>query len=270
MHFLRQNFFIGDKPIQALIDVTGYRCKAVEGEMGTAFTGPVVCLDNHLNLRVQQESPKLCMTTINRSANKQLVTFTHEFSHIVNGLLRSVIMEPEKNKITIRRGLLLEVYDMEDRDLNPVCHNMILDEVINVFQTADMMRSICQLDRELLDDKVRDFFDKLDLSSISIPQGYESITTKFRPLWENDVFRDSIDDNIIIGDIEKIEEHFDGIVGQSKLMKFSEALDNSFFCYTKGLRKIENDFFIRKTICDYNKITGQKAIQKVKSRKFLD
>lgn len=226
--FSDSNFFIEDKPLQELINKTGYQYKVVKGEKATSFTGVFGALDRQLNFRIKNDKPTICIGTTNMNANDLLVTFTHEISHLVNGLIRSVIMEPDKKIITIRRGLLLEVYNTENRDLTPDCYNTILDEVITVFQTADMMRSICKLERDFLDDKTKLFYDELHPETLSFPRGYERATPYFKTLWDNDCFKDLIDSNVIMGNIEKIEEEFDGVTEKDKFRRFSQALDNLY------------------------------------------
>ena len=265
MIFTDSNFFLENKPLQELIDKTGYQYKVVKGEKATSFTGVFGALDSQLNFRIKQEKPIVCISTTDISANEFLSRFTHEISHIIKGLIRSVIMQPNENIVTIRRGLVLEKYNTEARDLNAICYNEILEEVTTVFQTADMMESICQLDRELLNDNVKLFYDQLDLSTLSLPCGYERTIPYFETLWQNDSFKHLIDDNVIMGNVEKIEEEFDGIIGQDKFKRFSQALDNLYCANCTGIKKVENGIFLKRTINDYNKITSKKESKKVKS-----
>lgn len=263
--FSNSNFFIEDKPLQELISRAGYNYKVVKGEKACSFTGVFATLDTQLNFGIDKEKPSIFINTTNISANDLLITFTHEISHIIKGLIRNVIVEPEENIVAIRCGLSLAIYNTENRDLNREIHNNILDELTTVFQTADMMNSICQIERELLDDKTKLFYDKLKTYMLKFPSGYEKSTPYFKPLWENDCFKDLIDSNVIMGNIEKIEEEFDGIMGENKFRRFSLALDNLYCENYTGIKKLENDIILKKMVYDYNRLTKKAEKKKLKS-----
>lgn len=263
--FSDSNFSLENKPLQELISKAGYNYKVAKGEKASSFTGTFGAMDKHLNFRILNEKPSFFINTTNISANDLLITFTHEILHIVKGLIRNVIMEPEKNIVAIRRGLYLEIYNTENRELNPEIHNNILDELTTVFQTVDVMSSICQIEKELLDDKTKLFYDQLRTYMLKFPSGYENATSYFEPLWKNDCFKDLIDSNVIMGNIEKIEEEFDAVVGQNRFRKFSQALDTLYCENYTGIKKLENDIILKKTVYDYNRLTKKAEKKKLKN-----
>lgn len=257
-------FFIKDAPLNYIIKLSGYNHAILPGEKACSFSSVCAGIDNQLNFILYEENPIVCVSTTDCTANEKLIIFTHEVSHIFKSMLNNVIKDPEKNTITIRRGFLLENIDPEDRDLNATYNNWVLDEIINVFQTADIMKSICDIDKELLDDTVREFFDTLDLDSLFIPSGYSSMVREFEPLWENRYFKNNVDFNVVSGDLESIENDFDGVVGIGKFREFSEALDYLFFNDKFSIKTINSARTIRNTIFNYNKKTNKKGNEKIK------
>ena len=60
-----------------------------------------------------------------------------------------------------------------------------------------------------------------------------------------------IDYNIIMGNVEKIEEEFDAVVWQNRFRKFSQALDTLYCENYTGIKKLENDIILKKTVHDW-------------------
>ena len=125
----------------------------------------------------------------------------------------------------IRNGLNIFGYSFEkDTPVEP-SDNSMLDEVINVLQTRDMMMSVKELIGKPMSPEVLEFFRKLDLDRIDLLYGYDELTSFVLPLWSNDYFRSSIEDNIVIGKIDRIRNDFDSIMGANSFHYYSTYLD---------------------------------------------
>lgn len=258
-------FFIEKKTLKELLHLSGNKHNVIPGEKACSFSGICAAIDNQLNLVICEDNPIICVSTIDCTPNEKLIITTHEISHIFKSLINNIIRDTDKNTITIRRGLLLETFDADDRDLNATYSNFVLDEIINVFQTADIMKSVCEIDKSLLDDNVRKFFDTLDLDNLIIPSGYGSITEELAPLWENEHFKNSFDYSVVEGDIESIENDFNNIMGEDKFREFSLAIDFNFFNSGISPKKIKSIRTIMSTVFNYNRKTLKKGTEKFKS-----
>ena len=125
----------------------------------------------------------------------------------------------------IRNGLNIFGYSFEkDTPVEP-SDNSMLDEVINVLQTSDMMKAVKELNGCPMKKEVEDFYKELDLDRIDLLYGYDELTSFVLPLWNNDYFRSSIEDNIVIGKIDRIRNDFDSIMGHNSFHYYSTYLD---------------------------------------------
>ena len=182
-------------------------------------------VNDNLEFELFQTTPVMFISTSNVHFNLLLNNFIHESSHIIKTLLNcSNIID--KNNMTRRTGLTIEHVGRfwEKYVIVHKCNNL-LDEVINVFQTSEMMNEIGKLDRNLLDDEAKQIFDKLDFNTIGDFQGYNDALSYFEPLWENSTFKNSIEENIVVGNIEKIESDFNQVMGEDRFRDFSKLCD---------------------------------------------
>lgn len=229
--FKECDFRIDNKPLKELvIEKDGYWDeKKMEDPKYEIFSisrsGITYRVNDNLEFELFQTTPVMFISTSNVHFNLLLNNFIHESSHIIKTLLNcSNIID--KNNMTRRTGLTIEHVGRfwEKYVIVHKCNNL-LDEVINVFQTSEMMNEIGKLDRNLLDDEAKQIFDKLDFSSISDFQGYNDALSYFEPLWENSTFKNSIEENIVIGNIEKIESDFNEVMGEDSFKDFSKLCD---------------------------------------------
>lgn len=188
-------------------------------------SGVTYRVNDNLEFELFQTPTVMFISTCNISINLLLNSFIHESSHILKTMLNcgNII---DNDNITRRAGLTVEHISRlwEKYVIVHKCNNL-LDEIVNVFQTSEMMDEIGKLDRNLLDDEVKQIFDKLDFNTIGDFQGYNDALSYFEPLWENSTFKNSIEENIVIGNIEKIESDFNEVMGEDRFRDFSKLCD---------------------------------------------
>ena len=201
------------------------------------------------------------MLKSNKKSNEKLTIFTHESAHIIKSLINCV--SRDSSNVTLRGGLRIWSLDTTDLDADWVHYNDILDEVLNVFQTADMMEAICQLDSNLLDYETKKFYDSLDLATLSELSGYVHCTPLLIPLWKNDYFKNSIEANIVTGQINNIVSDFDTITEDGSFDLLSRSIDEVAKSKNK-LKKLNSKRIVKSIVSKYNNNSFLDTVQKVK------
>ena len=259
--FRNTDFFIEDEPLEYLVYTSGEKDYNYIGEDAIGFGKYNVTLNDNFQYVVVERKPKICMTTTNKKSNEKLTIFTHESAHIIKSLINGIFRD--SNSVTLRGGLRIWSLDTNDLDADWIHYNDIFDEVLNVFQTADMMEYICQLDPNLLDDETRRFYDGLDLDTLSEPSGYVRCTPLLKTLWENTSFKSSIETNIVTGQINNIISDFDTITGDGSFSLLSRSIDE----VAKGknkLIKLKSKRIVKSIVSKYNNNSFLDTVQKVK------
>lgn len=231
---LETEFYIGKKPLSELLEEGGINAEdAFRGEefydtelTVTALSSPGVYLYIGENGKIvfERETPAVFCTTVGEDANAILNAFVHETAHLIKSAVNIVYSDAHKHFL-IRNGLNIFGYSFEKNSPFEPNDNSMFDEVINVLQTSDMMRSVKGLDKDLLSEEVYSFYRELDLDRIDLLYGYNELTSFVLPLWSNDHFRSSIEDNIVIGRIDRIKNDFDSIMGPNSFHYYSTYLD---------------------------------------------
>ena len=165
-------------------------------------------------------NPKIFCSTVN-GPNETINTVIHELSHLIKSCIKTFYKE--NDSIIQRCGL----YTIEETKENHfLSSNSTLDEVINVLQVSDMLKEIKKLNSDDMSDEVKFFFNKLNLDDLDKHIGYETGVMLLLPLWKNDKFKDLIEDNIVIGNIETIKDGFNKFIGiNDEFSYFSSSLD---------------------------------------------
>lgn len=213
--FSECEFYIDDMPLEKLKSLVNLNLLA-DDDIENATKVAVSCNGHGLaiednKLKYEKIPIRVFCSTTDSSNNDILNCFIHEASHIVKSFVDAVIEDEDKKKLIIRCGCSFEELSLEDDYLHRESHNLILDEVINVFQTTDMMIKIRDLDAALLDDTVLKFYSKLDLATMDEHFGYDFFVLLTEKLWENECFKNSVENNIVIGNISKINDEFDQV-----------------------------------------------------------
>lgn len=231
---LNTDFYIGKKPLSLLLEEGGIEAEdAFRGDeyydnelTVTAISSPGVYLSISEvgTILFERETPAIFCTTVDEDATTVLNAFVHEASHLVKSTV-NVVYSDSPTHFLIRNGLNIFGYSFEkDTPVEP-SDNSMLDEVINVLQTSDMMKAVKELDGCPMKKEVENFYKELDLDRIDLLYGYDELTSFVLPLWSNDYFRSSIEDNIVIGKIDRIRNDFDSIMGHNSFHYYSTYLD---------------------------------------------
>lgn len=192
-------------------------------------------------------TPAIYCSTRDENNNNILNALVHEASHLVKSSVNS-ISQNKNNVFLLRSGLNIFGYYFEDGQLRTRSDNSMLDEVINVLQTADMMKSVKELAGSKMSPKVKDFYEELDLETLDnmYGYGYTELSDFVRPLWNIPDFKDSIEENIVIGRLDRIQNDFDSILGKGSFHYYSTYLDYVDGNYTdKKLMEQMSDWYER-------------------------
>lgn len=230
---LETDFHIGNKPLSELLNEGGIAAEdAFRGEefydtemTVTAISSPGIDLwVEDGKIMMEKETPAIFCTTIDGDATTILNAFVHEVAHLIKSTVNVVYSDSPKHFL-VRNGLNIFGLSFEKNSPLEPNDNSMLDEVINVLQTADMMRAVKELNGSPMSDEVLRFYRKLDLDRIDLLYGYDELTSFVLPLWSNDYFRSSIENNIVIGRIDRIRNDFDSIMGANSFHYYSTYLD---------------------------------------------
>lgn len=231
---LETDFFIGDKPLTELLIEGGIDAEDAfrgdeyyDNELSvTAISSPGVYLSisEEGKILFERDTPAIFCTTLDSDATTVLNAFVHEAAHLIKSTV-NVVYSDSPTHFLIRNGLNIFGYSFKKNTPLEPSDNSMLDEVINVLQTRDMMASVKELNGKPMSDKVLEFYRKLDLDRIDLLYGYDELTSFVLPLWSNNYFRSSIEDNIVIGRIDRIRSDFDSIMGENSFHLYSTYLD---------------------------------------------
>lgn len=230
---LETDFHIGNKPLSELLNEGGIAAEdAFRGEefydteiTVTAISSPGIDLwVEDGKIMMEKETPAIFCTTIDGDATTILNAFVHEVAHLIKSTVNVVYSDSPKHFL-VRNGLNIFGLSFERNSPLEPNDNSMLDEVINVLQTADMMRAVKELNGSPMSDEVLRFYRELDLDRIDLLYGYDELTSLVLPLWSNDYFRSSIENNIVIGRIDRIRNDFDSIMGANSFHYYSTYLD---------------------------------------------
>ena len=231
---LDTDFFIGKKSIKSLLKDGGIEADKYFSQeeldeddlVVTAVSAPGLRLsiDDKKKIICERSKPCIFCTTIGEDNTTILNAFVHEASHLVKATVNDIYCD-RPTHFLLRSGMNIFGYSFEGNRLREPNSNAMLDEVINVLQTSDMMREIKKLENQPMSSKVLEFYRGLDLERVEDYYGYAELINFVLPLWNNDHFKNSIEDNIVIGRIDRIKNDFDNILGQGSFHYYSTYLD---------------------------------------------
>lgn len=182
---------------------------------------------NNNFVKLENDPFVICSTYYNNSWAHLLISFMHEFSHLVKNEIKNTYTLKGKDYIGygLRNGMSfyeLKYYPKDEMFSENVVYEMI-DEVINCSQTTDAAKAIKEIESIIPDKSILNFLRKLDKEDLE-DNGYEDALNEFKPLWKNHTFRDLINENIVDGRINIIVQEFDKICGKNSFNKFDEYL----------------------------------------------
>lgn len=233
---LEADIHISDKSLKEMLEGTdidiefGFSEEELDEEdmVVTAVSTPGYQLElsDRGSILYKTTTPAIYCSTKGECNNTILNAFVHEASHLVKSAVNS-ISQNRNNGFLLRSGLNIFGYRFEDGQFRTKSDNSMLDEVINVLQTADMMKNVKELAGSEMSPKVKDFYDGLDLNELDnmYGYGYTELSDFVRPLWNIPDFKDSVEENIVIGRLDKIQSDFDDVLGKGSFHYYSTYLD---------------------------------------------
>lgn len=157
-----------------------------------------------------------------------MLTLIHEASHLIKGRINDTYKTYGDDFIgyVTRSGLSIYefcYYPDTDTYSEGVFYG-VFDEAINCLQTTDVAGEILAIDGTIPDKEIQDFLDIVNENNFSRDMGYEAVTGVLEALWKNNSFRMTIEENIVEGEIDKIIEEFDSIMGEGSFDDLDDLL----------------------------------------------
>lgn len=226
---------------------------------GLSYNGIHFYFNNEGKVFEDFSNPVVVIPTNNKSRNDLLNTFIHEVSHLIKSQINSSYCE-EYNYYFIRSGL--SFYEVNYCDGKIIDNSLfsVLDEVINVVQTTEMMKDLRLLKEITCDENIKNYLNEINFEELDLLFGYDGLSDTFVNLWNNEEFRNIIERDIVIGDLDKIVINFNNIMGKNCFYEFSNLWDNlEDTCDLDKYNEIENKIkyfigeFNKRTNCQYKK-----------------
>lgn len=157
-----------------------------------------------------------------------MLTLIHEANHLIKGRINDTYKTFGEDYIGYVTRSGLSIYEFcYYPDMGTYSEGVfygVLDEAINCLQTTDVAGEILAIDGMIPDKGIQDFLDIVDKDGLSKDMGYEAVTEALEALWKNNSFRKIIEENIVDGEIDKIIEEFDSIMGEGSFDDLDDLL----------------------------------------------
>ena len=173
---------------------------------------------------LEKEMPKIFCSTIGKNPNELLNIYTHEFNHLLKSKLKNH-GKFNDSSYWLRSGLHFFISYFQDGYVYEVQQYEILDEVINVFQTSDIMKEVKQLENVSDFSFLWQYLKSLDYDSLDDPYGYTLEATILDDFWKKTQFKEQIKKPLIFGNISTIENGFNHIVKSDLFSSFADCFD---------------------------------------------
>lgn len=180
------------------------------------------------DLKVQHNNPIVVCSGFERTDTELLNIFLHEMNHVIKGSINGFYFSKNNGDTyyAYRTGLNTHYchYDHNTGDLISTEEFVMVDEVINTIQAAELSQNVFSLDGIVEDTRIQEYIDSLNVMEAMEGFGYEEATKVFKPLWKNNCFSQLVEDNIVAGNISNIVNEYESIVGEDSLNNLSIAL----------------------------------------------
>ena len=192
-----------------------------------------------------REKPMIVCTSKNNSPANLLNVFIHEMNHILKSWNNSHGSKKDGDVSCCynRCGMMycIYTYDKSTDILKEEEFYSTLDEVINVFQTTDILKYILMLDGVVPDEDFQEYFDTLDKDEMTKLNGYEKCCGLFKRIWDNDLLKDILERHLIDGELEETSNEFDDAVGMECFDKMADWFDDLdyLFCLNNKRKDLE-------------------------------
>lgn len=196
-------------------------------------------------IQMIRENPMIVCSSKNNSPANLLNVFVHEMNHVLKSWSNS-----HGNKIKDgvsccynRCGITYTIftYDRYTDLLKEEEFYSIIDELINVFQTTDILNYILMLDGIILDECFQKYFDTLDKDEMRKTNGYEKCCKLFKKIWDKDILRDILEKHLIDGNLIDVANEFDNAVGVECFDKIADWFDDLDYLFCLNNRRKDLD-----------------------------
>lgn len=271
--FLETDIWIGKESVEKIleekgIDSSNFYEEEQDNPSDNSYVPAVSSTSKYLerdkknNIQLIEEKPFIVCGDIEKNPKETILnTFIHEFSHLVKAQRNSHLIEEDEieNAHYLRSGLHFYKYsyNKEKKIFEEGDYFTILDEVINVLETSEILEFIKELDGIIPNEEVSNYFESLNKEKLVEDYGYLDIVEILKPLWKIESFKSLIEENIIDGNLSNIVDQFQFLGTTYTFLDLSNALDriNHYqeFEREKDQNYYESIIVIRKIIKDLSK-----------------
>ena len=195
---------------------------------GGSNQGNLVYLEESGKLTFEKSNPFIICTK-DVSREDLLNTFCHELNHLIKGEVNGFFFEETEKGMnySLRTGLAnySYEYDKEKEEIEYVVDYSLLDEAINSIQTTEIITDAYSLKEWIEDESIIHYLNCLDDKRIKKDIGYHEITPLVRRIWTIDSFKELIEENIVLGNIEIIEKEFDQNTFEGAFQELAKCID---------------------------------------------
>lgn len=181
-------------------------------------------------LQMIQDNPTIICSGKDNSPANLINIFVHELNHIIKSFYNSYGSKVSDGISSCynRCGLTYTIftYDKYTDILKEEEFYSILDEVINVFQTTEILSYILMLDGVVPDEGLQKYIDSLDKDELKQNKGYDKTIKLFKRIWDNKLLRDILEKHLIDGNLVEISSDFDEAVGMECFDELADLLDD--------------------------------------------
>lgn len=192
-------------------------------------------------LQTIHTAPLIVCSTFNISDETLLNSFVHELNHIIKGSINSFGSKSDDTVSTCynRTGLSYTIfsYDKSADTLTETEFYSILEELINVFQTTEVLGYILMLDGIVPDENFQKYFDKLNKDEMKKNNGYEKCSELFHRVWENDVLKNILEKHLIDGQLTEVSNEFNDAVGMECFDTLADWFDDLDYLFCLNARR---------------------------------
>lgn len=264
--FMQVENYIEDKSLREIIDENNLELEPNSEEDDDALSSSIhtFITDQNNNLCHILEKPVIVCS--NTGTNKEhimllLNSWCHEMQHILKGVINAYKIDNSytyKSIGQLRTGIAIFTYELNKdiENLYITSKYNLLDEAINTIQTTEVIEYAISLTDIVFDEDIKKFLKELTTYENN-DYGYDIITQQVRKLWAVDEFKIIIENNIVQGDIEKIENSFNNIMNDENAFKKLDLLldhiynsDNDMDClmnYSENVERFNEIVSIFKT-----------------------